>query len=315
MYSIIIKSFLFFYLYNLVLCCNNSCKTNAGSKGELDNTGGEYKKIKKGFKPDKNITETEFKDEPENINLHIKMKSKYEDLIKKYNPDVDVDGFIWEIMYNYAVGNKKVIDGKFASLEEVISSIFNFVSNVVSEKDLETEVNNSSYVICQGMGIEKEDLMLNDYEIREIFKKNKKPENDFDLVEIKKYFEKRLEKKNFVEVVIKDVDFPKFDITKEFVIKTFLDKDEAFSEEDIINFINDHKKVHQPDSQLNTKENNSETLEKDEKADEVYEEIDRDYGISSFMDEDEVKAKIKKLGYDGDKVREWVEEVLLNHPS
>ena len=120
MYSIIIKSFLFFYLYNLVLCCNNSCKTNAGSKGELDNTGGEYKKIKKGFKPD---------------------------------------------------------------------------------------------------------------------------------------------------------------------------------------------------SQLNTKENNSETLEKDKKADEVYEVIDRDYGIGSFMDEDEVKAKIKELGYYENKVREWVEETLLNNPS
>ena len=315
MYSLIIKSFLSFYLYNLVLCCNDSCKPNAGMEEKLSNTGEEHKKLKKEFKPDKNINMSEFMNKPENINLHSKKKSEYEEVIKKYNPDVNVDEFIWDIMYNYAVGNKKVIEGKFASLEEVISSIFNVVSNVVSKKDLEKEVNNSLPTILQTMKISTKDLMLNDYEIREIFKKNKTTENDFNLEEIKKCFAKRLQKKNFVEVAIKDVNFSKFDITKDLVMKTFLDKDEEFSKEDIINFINGHKKVHQPDSQLNTKENNSETLEKDEKADEVYEEIDGEYGIGSFMDEDDVKAKIKKLGYDKDKVREWVEETLLNNPS
>ena len=51
------------------------------------------------------------------------------------------------------------------------------------------------------------------------------------------------------------------------------------------------------------------------KVDEIFDEIDNDYGISNFMDEAEVKVKIIELNYDIDKIKEWVEDFLLNGPN
>ena len=52
-----------------------------------------------------------------------------------------------------------------------------------------------------------------------------------------------------------------------------------------------------------------------DKIDEIFYEIDVAYGVSSWMDENEVKAKIKELNYDIDKINEWVEEALLNNDN
>jgi len=57
------------------------------------------------------------------------------------------------------------------------------------------------------------------------------------------------------------------------------------------------------------------SLSANNKIDEIYSEIDGEYGISSFMDEDEFKAKIKELNCDIEQISAWVEEVLLNSPN
>ena len=61
--------------------------------------------------------------------------------------------------------------------------------------------------------------------------------------------------------------------------------------------------------------NNNADQKEDPRVDEIYAEVDNDYGVSSFMDENVVKAKIKELNYDKEKVKEWVEEALLNNDN
>ena len=61
--------------------------------------------------------------------------------------------------------------------------------------------------------------------------------------------------------------------------------------------------------------NNNADQKEDPRVNEIYAEVDNDYGVSSFMDENVVKAKIKELNYDKEKVKEWVEEALLNNDN
>ena len=61
-----------------------------------------------------------------------------------------------------------------------------------------------------------------------------------------------------------------------------------------------------------TGEDNNADQKEDPRVDEIYAEVDNEYGVGSFMDEKDVKDKIKELNYDKDKVKDWVEESLLN---
>ena len=71
---------------------------------------------------------------------------------------------------------------------------------------------------------------------------------------------------------------------------SFPDKNAALNKIIELNFnIEEIKKLYQPTGETNAT--------KDDKADEIFSEVDGEYGISSFMDEDEVKAKIKYLNY------------------
>ena len=89
---------------------------------------------------------------------------------------------------------------------------------------------------------------------------------------------------------------------------SFPDKNAALNKIIELNFnIEEIKKLFQPTGETNAT--------KDDKADEIFSEVDGEYGISSFMDEDEVKAKIKELNYDKEQISAWVEEVLLNNPN
>ena len=44
----------------------------------------------------------------------------------------------------------------------------------------------------------------------------------------------------------------------------------------------------------------------------IYEELDRDLGISGFFPEEEVKDKIVQLNFDKDRIIDWIENKLLN---
>ena len=48
------------------------------------------------------------------------------------------------------------------------------------------------------------------------------------------------------------------------------------------------------------------------KVKEIYDEIEEDYGISGFIDEENAKDKIRELKYDRKKINQWFENTLLN---
>ena len=43
----------------------------------------------------------------------------------------------------------------------------------------------------------------------------------------------------------------------------------------------------------------------------IYNELENEYGISGFIDEDAMKDKIKELNYDKELIIDWIESVLL----
>ena len=53
--------------------------------------------------------------------------------------------------------------------------------------------------------------------------------------------------------------------------------------------------------------------EDNEEIDKMYEELDEEYGISGFKDEDEVKEKIRELNLNREAIVKWIEESLLNN--
>ena len=53
--------------------------------------------------------------------------------------------------------------------------------------------------------------------------------------------------------------------------------------------------------------------EDNEEIDKMFEELDEEYGISGFKDEDEVKEKIRELNLNREAIVKWIEESLLNN--
>ena len=49
----------------------------------------------------------------------------------------------------------------------------------------------------------------------------------------------------------------------------------------------------------------------DEKVNQLFQELDEDFGIAGFMDEDAAKAKIRELNCDKEKCIEWIEGNLM----
>ena len=43
----------------------------------------------------------------------------------------------------------------------------------------------------------------------------------------------------------------------------------------------------------------------------IYEELEEDYGISGYIEEEIVKNKIVELNFDKDRIIEWVENILV----
>ena len=48
------------------------------------------------------------------------------------------------------------------------------------------------------------------------------------------------------------------------------------------------------------------------KVKKIYDELEDEFGISGFMDEEYAKDKIRELKYDREKINQWVENILLN---
>jgi len=50
----------------------------------------------------------------------------------------------------------------------------------------------------------------------------------------------------------------------------------------------------------------------DEEVDKLYQELEDEYGISGFIEEEAAKAKIRELNCNRDQIVDWIENNLLN---
>ena len=176
--------------------------------------------------------------------------------------------------------------------------------------------------------------------------------NNFNIEEYKKSINeqiKKIEKKQInekAEQIYNQLDFKNFDIDKNEIIALIIEL--KFDKEKIQNIINEKIKkneiekaeiIYEKLSQLEdidiSKYNKNEVIGKiievnfnieklrdiyrkeikkvDERADKIYKEVDEEYGVSSFMDEQVVKAKIKELNYNKELICQWIEEQLFNN--
>ena len=176
--------------------------------------------------------------------------------------------------------------------------------------------------------------------------------NSFNIEEYKKSINeqiKKIEKKQInekAEQIYNQLDFKNFDIDKNEIIALIIEL--KFDKEKIQKIINEKIKkneiekaeiIYEKLSQLEdidiSKYDKNEVIGKiievnfnieklrdiyrkeiknvDERADKIYKEVDEEYGVSSFMDEQVVKDKIKELNYNKELICQWIEEQLLNN--
>ena len=75
--------------------------------------------------------------------------------------------------------------------------------------------------------------------------------------------------------------------------------------------MNKEDEINKKNIELDFKENK--VIKDHDPMNEIFEEIEGEYGISGFMLEDEVKNKIRELNYDKNKIEEWIERMLLSN--
>jgi hypothetical protein len=91
-------------------------------------------------------------------------------------------------------------------------------------------------------------------------------------------------------------------------------KNHNFDKEEVQKWINEKKpKPQQPEipAQPEPPRNNG-NKQNDEKVNQIYDELEEEYGISGFIDEETAKDKIRELNLDREKINEWIENTLLN---
>ena len=80
---------------------------------------------------------------------------------------------------------------------------------------------------------------------------------------------------------------------------------------DYLKKMNKEDEINKKNIEFDFKENK--VIEDHDLINEIFEEIEGEYGISCFMLEDEVKNKIRELNYDKNKIEEWIEKMLLSN--
>ena len=90
---------------------------------------------------------------------------------------------------------------------------------------------------------------------------------------------------------LKEVDFTK--ASKENILNTIIEL--KFNEDEI-------KKKYKKDDKSDD----------DEIVEELSDYLEENYGIKSIVDEDVIKAKIRELNYDKERISNWADDVLIN---
>ena len=240
--------------------------------------------------------------------LYIREKGKEENLSKPLTILVKINKF------EDPIQKKQIIAKQI--YEELIKEFPNYYNLINKEEILNRVINNS-------FNIEEYKKSINE--------------------QIKKIEKKKIDEK--AEQIYNQLDFKNFDIDKNEIIALIIEL--KFDKEKIQNIINEKIKkneiekaeiIYEKLSQLEdidiSKYDKNEVIGKiievnfnieklrdiyrkeiknvDERADKIYREVDEEYGVYSFMDEQVVKDKIKELNYNKELICQWIEEQLLN---
>ena len=132
-------------------------------------------------------------------------------------------------------------------------------------------------------------------EIRALIK-----QNDFNKEKVQNWINGQLCKKIYNKLTNLD----DIDITK-------VSKDEVFQKIIELNFKIDEIKILYPKKEENPVVRPAKN-EDDEEVDKIYNELEDDYGISGYIEEELAKIKIRELKLDRDAIIEWIENSLVS---
>ena len=148
-------------------------------------------------------------------------------------------------------------------------------------------------------------------------------EENFNKDKVKSWMETK-NAENIYNILLNDNDCDFQGQNKDQILNKIKSLD--FDEEKIKNEFkkNERNDIHNDEANNNNNNNNNNIEdnkgaaggaagEEDEKADQMYQELDEEYGISGFKDEDEVKDKIREYNFNRDEIVKWIEESLLNN--
>jgi len=129
-------------------------------------------------------------------------------------------------------------------------------------------------------------------------------QNNFDKETVQKWINNKIEEQNKANAEdiynklsqLNDVDFSKSN--KDDIIKKIIELN--FNEDEIKK---NYPKGNEPDPVPRPDE---------EKVDQIYKDLEDEYGISGFIDEDAAKDKIREYECDRERINQWIEEELIN---
>ena len=208
---------------------------------------------------------------------------------------------------------KAIINAK--ENDEIISDPFEIVIKINKPKEeidpMKQKQNkaNQIYEEIKNRFAAHEDLVNKDNIINKLMNNNLNKDeiiNDINKA-IKEKEQKEINEK--AEKVYKELNMDNVNLDKKEVLDYI--KENQFNKEEVQNWIDSKKPKEEPQPQPNPAPNPAnDDFEK--KVDEIYKELEEEYGISGFIEEEAAKEKIRELKLDRAAINEWIENTLIN---
>ena len=208
---------------------------------------------------------------------------------------------------------KAIINAK--ENDEIISDPFEIIIKINKPKEeidpMKQKQNkaNQIYEEIKNRFAAHEDLVNKDNIINKLMDNNLNKDeiiNDINKA-IKEKEQKEINEK--AEKVYNELNMDNVNLDKKEVLDYI--KENQFNKEEVQNWIDSKKPKEEPQPQPNPAPNPAnDDFEK--KVDEIYKELEEEYGISGFIEEEAAKEKIRELKLDRAAINEWIENTLIN---
>lgn len=146
-----------------------------------------------------------------------------------------------------------------------------------------------------------EDLINKENIINALIKNNLNKDEIINDIKNKIYEKEQLIINEKAEIIFNELNFDNVNLDKKEVLDKI--KESKLNKEEVQNWINEKKPKPEP---------NSEPEQNNDLVDTIYNELEEEYGISGFLEEELAKQKIKDFGCDKPKIIQWIENSLIN---